>query len=315
MKLSNALQTLLLSTIILFGGAACDNENDERISSAEEVLIEGDQNSIEIPMTRTNWIVASVTYPDGGVMTDENGYPVKLEGMGTVRFHWGNIIRDKANALTILLEDNFEGRERGMIINLSTSKGLYSEQIVVRQKECTNFYQIESLVYTLEEGDGVREAQTKPWGLTYIIKNADKEETIKHTLHPYINAHVEYSFGYKMSEPLQNWFPEGKANYVDMPKDIVNGKIIFEEGKMPFSNRGMYYSELREVSFEMDLVTLKRNTYRADLYYKQLLVSYTLTLTKSGSNIKKIIRGKLLKEYPYNCSPIRHEVSDLNGDE
>ena len=103
-------QALIFSIVILFGGTACDNANDERFSSTEEFTVEGDASSIEIPMTRTNWIVASVMYPDGGIMTDENGYPLKLEGMGTVRFHWGSITRDKAKSLTIQLNDNFAGK-------------------------------------------------------------------------------------------------------------------------------------------------------------------------------------------------------------
>ena len=36
-----------------------------------------------------------------------------------------------------------------------------------------------------------------------------------------------------------------------------------------------------------------------------------MTLSRPGSDTKKIITGKLLKNYPYDCSPIRHEVSDL----
>ena len=110
MKRTNVLQALIFSIVILFGGTACDNANDERFSSTEEFTVEGYASSIEIPMTRTNWIVASVMYPDGGIMTDENGYPLKLEGMGTVRFHWGSITRDKAKSLTIQLNDNFAGK-------------------------------------------------------------------------------------------------------------------------------------------------------------------------------------------------------------
>ena len=67
-------------------------------------------------------------------MTDENGYPLKLEGMGTVRFHWGSITRDKAKSLTIQLNDNFAGEERRLILKLSSEQGLYSEQIFIRQK-------------------------------------------------------------------------------------------------------------------------------------------------------------------------------------
>ena len=315
MKLTNALPTLLLFTVILFCGTACEDGNDERFSFTEEVRIEGDLNTIEIPMTRTNWIVASVTYFDGGIMTDEYGYPVRLEGMGTVRFHWGSIIRDKSNALTIQVDDNFDGRERAMIINLSTAKGLYSEQIVIRQEPCTNFYQIESLVYTLEEGDGIKEIGTQPWGINWIDKSTDNEETRPINLFPFYNAYVIYNFEYEVSEPLQNWFPQEESNHVQIPKDIVNGKIIFEEEKRPFTYRGLYYNELREVSFQKDMVNQKKNSYRADIYYKRLSAHYTLTLTRPGSNTKTVIQGKLLKDYPYDCSPIRHEVSDLTGDE
>lgn len=54
MKRTNVLQALIFSIVILFGGTACDNANDERFSSTEEFTVEGDASSIEIPMTRTN---------------------------------------------------------------------------------------------------------------------------------------------------------------------------------------------------------------------------------------------------------------------
>lgn len=315
MKLTNVLQTLLLSTMILFCGTACDNEDDERISSTGEVIMEGDENSTEIPMTRTKWIISSVTYPDGGHMTDENGYSLRLEGMGTLKFHWGSITRDKSDALTIQLNDNFEGQERGMIINISTPNGFYSEQIIVRQKQCTNFYRIESIAYTLNAGDGIWEDPTQPWGINWTDKSGDTEETKKITLFPFYNAYVLYTFGYELSEPLQNWLPEGEGSNVDMPEDIVDGRIVLEEAKRRFTARGMYYNGLREKEYEMDMVTLKKNKYRADIYYKRLVVSYTMTLSRPGrDDAKKIIQGKLAKVYPYDCSPIRHEVTDMTED-
>ena len=51
MKRTNVLQALIFSIVILFGGTACDNANDERFSSTEEFTVEGDASSIEIPMT------------------------------------------------------------------------------------------------------------------------------------------------------------------------------------------------------------------------------------------------------------------------
>lgn len=110
MKRTNVLQALIFSIVILFGGTAVIMQMMNVSLLQKNLLSEGYASSIEIPMTRTNWIVASVMYPDGGIMTDENGYPLKLEGMGTVRFHWGSITRDKAKSLTIQLNDNFAGK-------------------------------------------------------------------------------------------------------------------------------------------------------------------------------------------------------------
>ena len=92
---------------------------------------------------------------------------------------------------------------------------------------------------------------------------------------------------------------------------VVDGQIIFEQEKQKYTDRGMYRGELKDISFEMDMVGMKQNRYQADIYYKTLQVSYTMTLSRPGSDTKKIITGKLLKNYPYDCSPIRHEVSDL----
>lgn len=47
MKRTNVLQALIFSIVILFGGTACDNANDERFSSTEEFTVEGDASSIE----------------------------------------------------------------------------------------------------------------------------------------------------------------------------------------------------------------------------------------------------------------------------
>ena len=105
--------------------------------------------------------------------------------------------------------------------------------------------------------------------------------------------------------------PEGTSRLVDMPGSIVGGQIILEQEKQIYTDRGMYRGELKDISFEKDLVSMKQNRYYADVYYKALQVSYTMTLSRPGSDTKKIITGKLLKKYPYDCSPIQHAVSDL----
>ena len=182
-------------------------------------------------------------------MTDENGYPLKLEGMGTVRFHWGSITRDKAKSLIIHLNDNFAGEERRLIIKLSTEQGLYSEQIFIQQKVCTNYYQIESISYYLDEFDGVREAGTEPWGITWIDRTGSGEGIKKTTVYPFYNAFTEYYFGTNTGEYPKEWMnPEGKSRLVDMPGSIVDGQIILEQEKQIYTDRGMYRGELKDIS-------------------------------------------------------------------
>ena len=128
MKRTNLFQLLLFSTFILLCGTACDNGEDERLSPMKKVIMEGNNNSVEIIMSRTNWKIVSLTSLDGW-----NQLASGLEGFGTIYFDWGSITRDKEDALTIQANENLEDEERGLIINLSTSSGLYTEQIIVQQ--------------------------------------------------------------------------------------------------------------------------------------------------------------------------------------
>lgn len=87
-----------------------------------------------------------------------------LEGFGTIYFDWGSITRDKEDALTIQANENLEDEERGLIINLSTSSGLYTEQIIVQQNPGDK-YEIKSITYSLEEGDGEFWMDSRPMAL------------------------------------------------------------------------------------------------------------------------------------------------------
>ena len=179
-------------------------------------------------------------------MTDENGYPLKLEGMGTVRFHWGSITRDKAKSLTIQLNDNFAGEERRLILKLSTEQGLYSEQIFIQQKICTNYYQIECITYSLDEFDGVREAGTKPWGITWIDRTGSGEEghihrkqnrqrsfpleSRRNPLHPGLRRRIHPQIPDKTRPYCQGkaaWPPDGKSCQPrrDRPQPVFFQKV------------------------------------------------------------------------------------------
>lgn len=311
MKTAKYLRLFLLLTFIFCSMTACEKD-DETLSPIKEVTLEGEASSIDINMNRSNWYIASITTIEGYPVYDQNNQPLYLDDLGSLHINWGSIIRDRKDLLTVKLYDNFDKEDRTFIINLKTKSGLYSESITIRQKQCQSYYQIESIAYTLEEGDGIIEAPVRTWGITWINKNIAPGETEPITFYPIHFARVEYRFEYKPEEFSSDWInPEGENCSVDIPKDIKDGKIIFDLEKHKITDDGRYFYEEMGTAYERKLVGWKRNRYFADLYYKQLQVTYTLTLSRPGKDTKHIIKGKLIKEFPYGSSIVFHEVSDL----
>ena len=93
---------------------------------------------------------------------------------------------------------------------------------------------------------------------------------------------------------------------------IEDGKIIMGQQLLFFINQGKYYKEdeLRYKHFEVDIVGMKWNIYTSTIYYKRLQVTFTATLSRPGSDTKKVLKGKFMQRYPYDCSEIHHEVKD-----
>lgn len=311
MGTTKTLQLLLSLTFILGCLTACDNEN-ESLSTIAEATLEGEASTLEISMNSHDWQIASVIDLHGQNIYDKDNKPMRLEDLGSLHFNWGVISRNKQDALTIALNDNFDAADRAFIINLELRTGLYKEQITIRQKQCQNFYLIESMTYTLEEGDEVKVAATRPWGFTYIDKSVAPGQTTTLTYYPINWAEVDYSFKYKTTEFHHNWLsPKREDRIVSIPKDIEKGKIIFEEEKHGYTDKGTYPNGSMDKAYDVDIPSWKRNTLSADLYYKQLQVTYTMTLSRPGSDALKTVKGKLVKEFPYDCSPVRNQISEL----
>lgn len=311
MKTTKLFQSVLLFSLLLCNLAACSDDDDLRLSPIQETIVEGDASTLQIDMARGDWRIASITFLDGVTMVDKNNRPLQLEGLGSLHFRWFDLTRESETQLILTTNDNFDGKERGFILNLEMKTGLYKEQVTIRQKPCESFYQIESVEYSVEEGDGVKEAGTGPDKSTY------KDETMgntteKHDYYPFINKWTEYAFipdGH--SDEIFNWIdPEKRSTY--LPDRMEDGKVIMGEQQMPFSNEGKYYKEdeLRYKHFEVDIVGMKWNIYTSTIYYKQLQVTFTATLSRSGSDTKKVFKGKFTQRYPYDCSEIHHETKD-----
>ena len=135
--------------------------------------------------------------------------------------------------------------------------------------------------------------------------------------YPFMNISTRYAFKSESEEVSEKWInPE--ALLVDMPQGIRDGVVVLEEGKCKYLSEGGQYikdKELREKSFDTEVMDgNKRNEYSATIYCKRLQVSYVLTLYRPGSDVRKVVRGKLIETYPYDCSPIQHVVTDYDGE-
>ena len=287
---------------------ACSDDDNARLSSFEEATLEGEASTLEISFTHGDWRIASVT--------DLNGYPpvggtTLLEGLGTVNYGWADIKREKQNALLIEAKDNFDGEERGFIIDIEMKTGFYKEQIIIRQQPCENFYRIESIVYSVEEGDGVTEAETQFFKDTFkdtTIGNA----TIKRDWYPFINVFTDYEFLLdNHSTEVFRWI-DPKESGTPLPERIEDGKVILGKDVLPFTAWSQYYkeNELKYKSYEVELVGMKWNIYTGTIYCKRLQVTFVLTLSRPGSDAKEVFKGKFRLKYPYDCSPIHHEVRE-----
>lgn len=315
MKTAKTIQLFFSLALICYCLAACDKD-DASLATVQEVTFEGEASTQEINMTRTNWSITSVCDLDGGYIHDLNNRPMYLEGLGTLNFSWGSITRDKKDALTVSLYDNYREEERAFVITFEMNEGFYKESITIRQKKCTTFYSIESIVYTLnkEEGDGEEVIGSETWSTIIEDHTSNGGETEKTKVWPFYSYLTYYYFKSDIGSP-QYWLDHNKDNKVDVPKCIENGKIILENRKLPYSDRIDSDCELKRESFEVDMVNQKQNIYSTEIYFKHLLLSYTLTLSKTGTNTKKIVKGKIAKTYPYACSPIKHQIKELPAEQ
>lgn len=315
MKTVKTLQLFLSLVLICCCLTACDKE-DESLASIKEVTFEGEASTQEINMMRTNWSIASVYDLDGGFIYDLNNQPMYLEDLGALHFGWGSIIRDKKDALTVKLNDNYREEERAFIIKLKMKEGFYTESITIRQKKCTNLYWIESIVYTQnkEEGDGEEEIGAHTWKTTIENYTNNGGQIEKTELWPFYGFLTYYSFESEIGSPFY-WLDRNANDHIKVPRCIENGKIILEENTLPYADRAECDSHLKWKSFEVDKVNQKQNVYSAEIYFKHLQLSYTLTLLRSGTDAKKIVKGKVRKSYPYDCSPIQHEVNELPAEQ
>lgn len=182
MKTTDLFQPILLFALFLCGLTACNDSDEIRLSPFQETTVKGEASTLQIDLTRGDWRITSITTPWGDLMMDGNKLP-QLEGTGSLHYKWWDLERDTDSHLILHFKDNFDlGESRSLIINLEMKTGLYKEQIIIHQEPCTNFYQIESIEYSVEE-DLIRVPikmkiwETQPTSMTTIHSSINGQNT------------------------------------------------------------------------------------------------------------------------------------------
>ena len=314
MKTLPTLCPLFLWLLLLCGvSTACSRDEDECIAPFRQTTAEGEACTLQIDMRRGGWRIASVTDLDGEPMKDAYQNALQLEGKGELHYQWWDLKRETDTRLVIHLEENFDADNgRFLVLNLELKNGVYRERVIIEQKACLHFYNIDSMVYTLENGDGITMAGTERFGF-YLMLESGKPVPEDYEIYPFMGRSTEYYFLFE--NPACNYFlwvkPENR--FVHLPDSIKDGKVIVADKELlPFMIYGVYIKDkaLENKSFLTQMVPTKWNGYFADIYYRRLRTTFRLTLSKEGCEEKRVFKGKLIQRYPYDCSPIRHEVKD-----
>lgn len=114
MKTTDLFQPILLFALFLCGLAACNNDDDLRLSPMQETTMDGDASTLQIDLTRSNWRIASITTLGGTTMVDTNNRPLQLEGLGSLHFRWFDLTRENETQLTLKTEDNSTEKNAGL---------------------------------------------------------------------------------------------------------------------------------------------------------------------------------------------------------
>ena len=118
-----------------------------RVSSIEEVTVEGERSTVDIQMTESDWMILGIYSINGQTITDGDK-PLQLEGLGTLDSRWFKITREELSSLKVSIFENFEDTPRGMILKIK--KGSHTEEIKILQKTSEG-YKFKEVKYSLEE--------------------------------------------------------------------------------------------------------------------------------------------------------------------
>jgi len=285
---------IFFAVAIITSFVSCNNDIQEpiyRISSIEEVTVEGENSTIDIQMTESDWVITGVYSINGQAITD-GSKPLQLEGLGTLDSHWFKITREELSSLKIDIFENFEDNHRGMIIKIK--KGSHTEEIKILQA-ISQGYKFKEIKYFLKEESTFNNNR----GFPELIYNnySDKESSVE--MYPYRNTR-ETSYFKSESAGAFNWVSEEGVE-VEVPI-LSNEKYFYNSATTSHSNK------LNDVTFTVIAPPGKQLKVTGEFKLKKQVFNYTLTLINNRTKEEKEIKGEWIIEAPISYS----ETLELN---
>jgi len=279
---------------ILTSFVSCSDDLQEpiyRISSIEEVTVEGESNTVDIQMTESDWIITGVYSINGQAITDGDK-PLHLEGLGTLDSRWFKITREELSSLKVDIFENFEDSQRGMIIKIK--KGSHTEEIKILQVTSQG-YQFKEIKYSLKEESTFNSNR----GFPQLIDNnySDKESPVE--MYPYRNTR-ETSYFKSEDEGAFNWVGEDDIE-VEVPV-LSNTKYFYN------SATTSHPSKLNDITFTVIAPPGKQLKVTGEFKFEKQVFSYMLTLINNRTKEEKEIAGEWIIEKPISYT----ETLELN---
>lgn len=290
---------LFLPFLLLALATGCQDENDTRLSPVEETTLPGDAGQTEINLNRSDWKITSITTPGGTTMVGDDNRPLQLDGLGTLEFRWFTLTRDRDDHLSLSVTDNLDGGERGMVIHLAMNDGFYSETITILQQPCTTVYEVRSMTYTLEGGDGERESD---WVIDrgQMVINAQVDGVMN--LNPYLNATNFHDFKCDAKDAF-TWLMPDVDYLVPVPDHVSDGQLVFADPaeQIAYSRYTVTSPNPLQDGPMIDLAYKggMKTTFTISILYKELTASYHLVVANPVSGEEREFSGKLVRKYPY----------------
>lgn len=275
----------------LLSWTACENDAPFSLVDPEVKTLQlRCGQDVEIPVNSLSWQVESVKMlPDGQLLTDLEGRPIALEGNGKIEASngWLALSRDKADALTIHLKENFN-RAAPRQFEVCLNENGRRDYIAVTQ-QAAQAYRLVATRY--EEMEEERDIYVSDRGCSSLILENPGPEAVWRSCSGIFKDVVESSEFTSDAYGAFDWMGE-EAVEIAAPELLINDtiywnkRVIYKEGltTLPY---------IKDIEGGDRLLLRPYTTYylTGQITYCKRRCRYTFTLENEDSGSRFDIEG------------------------